>query len=146
MSSYVQIAMTQGEKLIYEGKVSFWSLLPLVILGLLLLGVAGIGILFWIGAFIRYKTTELAITNKRVIAKFGFISRSTVELNIDKAESIQVRQGILGRIFDYGSIIVSGAGSTQTPIPGISRPMKFRQTFLATQENFRKSYHNGITS
>jgi uncharacterized membrane protein YdbT with pleckstrin-like domain len=48
-----------------------------------------------------------------VIAKFGFISRSTVELNIHKIESIQVDQGIFGRLFNFSSIIVAGAGNPQ---------------------------------
>ena len=81
-----------------------------------------------------YYTTELAITNKRVIAKFGLIRRNTVEMNISKVESIQVDQGILGRIFNFGSVLVSGAGDPKAPIPGISHPLKFRKMFFEVQE------------
>jgi uncharacterized membrane protein YdbT with pleckstrin-like domain len=107
----------------------------LFLLGLLFIGFYGLGLLFWIAAAIRYYTTELAITNKRVIAKFGLISRSTVEINLQKIESIQVNQGILGRILNYGSIVVSGAGNPQAPVPGISSPLQFRRAFIDTQEN-----------
>lgn len=138
MASYVEGSLTNGEQVIYQGKVSVWSLLPLIILGFIFL-FGLIGILFWIAAAIRYFTTELAITNKRVIAKFGLISRSTIEINLQKIESIQVNQGILGRIFDYGSIVVSGAGNPQAPIPGISKPLQFRRAFLDTQENNSKN-------
>lgn len=138
MASYVEGSLTNGEQVIYQGKVSVWSLLPLIILGFIFL-FALIGILFWIAAAIRYFTTELAITNKRVIAKFGLISRSTIEINLQKIESIQVNQGILGRIFDYGSIVVSGAGNPQAPIPGISKPLQFRRAFLDTQESNSKN-------
>jgi uncharacterized membrane protein YdbT with pleckstrin-like domain len=134
MGSYVESALTKGEKVIYEGKTSIWSLLPLMLLGLLTLSVFGLGLLFWIAAAIRYFSTELAITNKRVIAKFGFISRTTIEINIQKIESIQVSQGVLGRIFNFGSIVVSGAGNPQAPVPGISSPLSFRREFLSTQE------------
>lgn len=134
MGSYVESALTKGEKVIYEGKISLWSLLPLMLLGLLTLGLFGLGLIFWIAAAIRYLSTELAITNKRVIAKFGFISRTTIEINIQKIESIQVNQGILGRIFNFGSIIVSGAGNPQAPVPGISSPLNFRREFLNAQE------------
>lgn len=134
MGNYVQSCLTNGETVIYEGKTSFWSLLPLLLLGLLTLGFFGLGLVFWISAVVRYFSTELAITNKRVIAKFGLISRKSVEINLQKVESIQVNQGILGRIFDFGSIIISGAGSPQAPIPGISRPLSFRQRFLSSQE------------
>ena len=106
-----------------------------MLLGLIFLAFYGLGLLFWAAAAIRYFTTELAITNKRVIAKFGLISRSTIEINLQKIESIQVDQGILGRIFNFGSIVVSGAGNPQAPIPGISSPLEFRRSFIDTQES-----------
>ena len=59
-------------------------------------------------AFVIYKTTEIAITNKRIIAKFGFISRRTIEINLQKIESIQVDQNVLGRLLDYGTIVIAG--------------------------------------
>ena len=135
MASYIDGALIKDEKVIYTGRVSLWSLAPLIFFGFLGLFVFGLGLILWIVAFIRYKTTELAFTNKRVIAKFGFISRQTIELNITKVESIQVNQGILGRIFNYGTLIVSGAGNPQAPIPGISDPMAFRRSFMESQDN-----------
>ena len=135
MASYVEGALTKGEQVIYQGKVSIWTLSPLIIIGLILFFVWGLGLLFWIAAAIKYFTTELAITNKRVIAKFGLVSRSTIEINLQKIESIQVNQGILGRILNYGSIVVSGAGNPQAPIPGISSPLQFRRAFVDTQES-----------
>lgn len=134
MASYIEGALIKDEKITYTGNISLWSLAPLIILGFLLLAFYGLGLILWLAAFFRYKTTELAVTNKRVIAKFGFISRQTVELNINKVESIQVNQGILGRIFNYGSLIISGAGNPQAPIPGISDPMTFRRVFMETQD------------
>lgn len=137
MSSYVEGTLIKDEKVIYEGKISIWSLLPLIIFGFILLPAAGLGILFWITAALRYITTELAFTNKRVIAKFGFISRRTIELNVTKVESVQVNQGILGRIFNYGTLVISGAGNPQAPIPGISNPMTFRRSFMEYQDQAR---------
>ena len=134
MASYIDGALIKDEKVIYTGHVSLWSLAPLIVLGFLFLAAWGIGLTFWLVAFIRYKTTELAFTNKRVIAKFGFISRHTVELNISKVESIQVKQGILGRIFNFGTLIISGAGIPQAPILGISEPMAFRRSFMESQD------------
>lgn len=134
MASYIEDALIKDEKIIYVGKVSLWSLAPLITLGLLTIGLFGLGIFFWVIAFIRYKTTELAFTNKRVIAKFGFISRHTVELNISKVESIQVMQGILGRVFNFGTLVISGAGNPNAPIPGISDPMAFRRAFMESQD------------
>jgi uncharacterized membrane protein YdbT with pleckstrin-like domain len=136
MASYIDSALIKEEKVVYTGKTSLWSLVPLIVIGFLflLLDWYGLGLIFWLVAFIRYKTTELAVTDKRVIAKFGFISRQTIELNINKVESIQVRQGIVGRICDFGSLVVSGAGNPQAPIPNISKPMEFRRVFMETQD------------
>lgn len=139
MASYVEGALTKGEQVVYQGKVSVWSLLPQLLLGLIFLGFVGLGLLFWAAAAIRYFTTELAITNKRVIAKFGLIRRSTIEINLQKIESIQVNQGILGRIFNFGSIVVAGAGNPQAPIPGISSPLQFRRAFIDTHESNSQS-------
>jgi uncharacterized membrane protein YdbT with pleckstrin-like domain len=102
--------------------------------GFVLLFAFGLGILLWIVAAIRIYTTELAITDRRIIAKFGLISRSTVELRLEKTESVQVVQSIFGRLFNYGSIVVSGAGAPQAPIPGISAPLDFRARLNAILE------------
>lgn len=137
VASYVQNTLIGDEKVIYEGKISIWSLFPYVIVGLIFLPFFGLGMIFWLIALIRYITTELAFTNKRVVAKFGFISRRTVEMNIAKVESLQVNQGLLGRIFNYGTLVVSGAGNPQAPIPGISNPMSFRRSFAEYQDRLR---------
>jgi uncharacterized membrane protein YdbT with pleckstrin-like domain len=130
MASYIESTLIKGEQIIYTGHVSLWSLTPLILLGLVLLPLFGVGLVFWLVAFIRYKSTEVAITNKRVIAKFGFISRKTIEMSLAKVESVQVDQGLLGRLFDFGTLVVSGAGNPQAPIPGISDPMNFRRACM----------------
>ena len=134
MASYVEGALIPGESIAYTGNISLWGLSHYIIIGFVLLPVFGVGLLFWLAAFIRYKTTELAVTNKRVIAKFGFISRHTVEMNISKVESIQVSQSVFGRILDFGTLIIAGTGSQQAPIPGISDPMGFRKAFMNAQD------------
>lgn len=137
MTSYVEGALVKDEKIVYLGHISLWSLWHLLALGVLLLPAVGIGLIFLGKAYIRYKTTELAITTRRVIVKVGFIRRSTVEINIAKVESIQVDQSLAGRIFDFGTLVISGAGSAQAPVPGISHPMEFRKAFIEAQEQER---------
>ena len=134
MSSYVEGTLIKDEKIIYTGHVSWWSMVPLFLLSIPLLFLMGLGLILWVVAYIRCKSTELAFTNKRVIAKFGFISRQTIELNVHKVESVQVRQGMLGRLFNYGTLVISGAGAPQAPIPGISDPMAFRRAFMESQD------------
>lgn len=135
MASYIEDALIKDEKVIYTGNISRWSLAPLILLGILFLAAWGFGLVFWVIAYIRYKTTELAFTNKRVIAKVGIISRHTVELTISKVESIQVKQSVLGRIFNFGTLVIAGAGNPQAPIAGISNPMAFRRAFMESQDS-----------
>jgi len=76
----------------------------------------------------------LAITNKRIIVKFGFIRRQTVEISLSKVESIQVNQGLWGRVFNFGSLVVTGSGSSHAPIHEVSDPMGFRRAFVEAQD------------
>lgn len=132
--TYVERNLLAGEHVEHVGTVSPWSLAPQIVLGLLLMPFFGLGLFFWAAAAIRFITTESAITNRRIMAKCGLIGRNTIELNLRRAESIRIDQGVLGRVFDFGSIIVSGAGNPQAPIPGIGDPLTFRRKFLEIQE------------
>jgi uncharacterized membrane protein YdbT with pleckstrin-like domain len=83
-------------------------------------------------AFIRRATTELAITDHRVIYKTGLLARHTVEMNRDKVESVDVDQTVSGRIFGYGTIIVRGVGGSLEPIRNIGDPLTFRTYITAS--------------
>lgn len=134
MSSYVASVMGIGESVQCEAKVSIWSLLPLLVLGVVLVPFYGLGVIAWVAAYLRYIGTELAVTNRKIIAKTGVIRRDTIEMLLERVESVQVRQSLLGRLLNYGSVIVSGAGTPQAPIVGISDPLGFRGRFMAIQE------------
>jgi uncharacterized membrane protein YdbT with pleckstrin-like domain len=83
-------------------------------------------------AFIRRATTELAVTDHRVIYKSGLFSRHTIEMNRDKVESVDVDQTLLGRIFGYGTVIVRGTGGSLEPIRNIGDPLTFRTYITAS--------------
>ena len=82
-------------------------------------------------AFVRRATTELAVTDHRVIYKTGLLARHTIEMNRDKVESVDVDQTLLGRIFGYGTIIVRGTGGSLEPIRTIGDPLTFRSNITA---------------
>jgi membrane protein YdbS with pleckstrin-like domain len=65
-------------------------------------------------AFITYKNSELLITDRRVLIKVGFIHRRTLEMFISKIESVSVSQGLFGRLWDYGTVIIRGTGGFET--------------------------------
>jgi uncharacterized membrane protein YdbT with pleckstrin-like domain len=85
-----------------------------------------IAALMLLSAWFRRFITEIAVTNRRIIYKRGFISRSTIEMQMDKVESVDVEQSIVGRIFGYGDIIIRGVGVGIEPLKNIDSPIEFR--------------------
>jgi len=149
VSNFVETSIMPGESVVFKGEVSPWAMAKEIVvstlfffLGLGTLRVPSMALMFiFLGAlllgftYLQFKSIECCITTKRIIAKFGVIQRSTIDLNLSRAESIRLEQGILGRIFDFGSLVVSGAGAPQAPVPGIIRPMEFRRAFQEAQEH-----------
>ncbi len=131
MTSYINQILTDGEQVIYQARLSMWSQFVLILVGIVLLPAFGIGLLLMLWAWIICRTTELSITNKRIISKIGIFKRSTMELRLDKIESIKVDQGFMGRILNFGSITISGTGGDKTPIESIADPLQFQKHFMS---------------
>jgi uncharacterized membrane protein YdbT with pleckstrin-like domain len=127
--SYIDESLIEGELVLHRARISWWSQAGMIVLGVLLLVVV-VGLFLLIGAWIKVHSTELAITNRRVIAKFGFIKRDTVEINLEKVEALRVEQGFWGRILNFGTILMSGTGGSLEPIPNIADPLVFRRKFM----------------
>jgi len=142
-----------NESVHYTGRVSLWTQVYWILAGLALILISifgmpmflgnrfglvetsgiGIGLLILLAAYIRYRSNSIVITNKRIIVKSGILIRRTNELNIRKTESLQVEQSIGGRMFNYGSVIISGTGSDHAAIHGISNPQGLRRAFVEAQ-------------
>ena len=85
-------------------------------------------------------TTEFAVTNRRVIAKTGFIRRHTLEMLLPKIESVAVRQTILGRILNFGTVTVTGTGGTKENFRAILEPIAVRKKLNQIIERNMQSY------
>ena len=118
MSGYVANNLIAGEKIEYE-TTYHW---------VIFLSFRALFTLFIAPIMDRY-TDEFAITNKRVVIKTGLISRKTVELNLNKIESVNVDQTIMGRIFGFGNITIIGIGGTHEFFVNIRKPLEFRKKF-----------------
>ena len=86
-------------------------------------------------AWFRRSVTEIVVTNMRVVFKSGFLSRRTIEMNMDKVESVDVDQSILGRIFNYGEVLVRGTGSGFEPLRKVDNPLALRNQITVTHGN-----------
>lgn len=76
--------------------------------------------------FLLIKTTEMVVTNKRVICKVGIISIKTEELKNKKIEAIEMKQNLFGRIFDYGNICFSGTGTSKVKFLYVNKPHQIK--------------------
>jgi uncharacterized membrane protein YdbT with pleckstrin-like domain len=135
MSRYVDEVLVPGERVVHLGRTSLWSVWHLLLFGLLLLPAFGLGLILWAVAYVRIRSTELAVTTKRLIVKHGFIRRHTIEININKVESIQVEQSLTGRMLNFGTLVIAGTGSSHAPIAGIADPLGFRRAFVEAQDS-----------
>ena len=153
---YVRRVLQPGETIVYSTKLHwrvYIQAILLVIACIIIAGAAvatndnqGISLAFGIAAvifallalsaglraFIRRATTELAVTDHRVIYKSGLLSRHTIEMNRDKVESVDVDQSLLGRILGYGTVVVRGTGGSLEPIRNIGDPLSFRSHITAS--------------
>jgi uncharacterized membrane protein YdbT with pleckstrin-like domain len=95
-------------------------------------GVIGVlGILMLLGAWIRRQATEIVVTDRRVIFKRGLLSRHTVEMNVSKIETVDVEQGLSGRIWGYGTVLIRGTGAGFEPLIGVGSPLRIRNAIVA---------------
>lgn len=148
MPSYVDANLMSGETVLHRAKLHWWIFVKpaiVAVLGLIIGGITmgqggpwvGVGLLViilccvpLILAVLTYLTTEFAVTSRRVVAKRGLFIRRTLELNHNRVEGLNVKQGMLGRLVNAGSLTVSGTGGTRQAIPSISGPMDFRRNAL----------------
>jgi uncharacterized membrane protein YdbT with pleckstrin-like domain len=86
-----------------------------------------LGLFQMIRAWLWAVNTEITVTSRRIIYKTGFISRNTVEMNLDKVESVLVQQGLAGRMLDYGTVIIRGVGAGLEPVSNIAAPLQLHR-------------------
>jgi len=162
--SYVNSVLQPGERILFLGRlhwIAYWQATVFLLVGcvllwweyahwpnqsfLMLVTALIFGALFLVSFlrawFVRW-ITEIAVTDRRVIYKRGFINRHTAEMNMDKVASVEVDQSVLGRMFDYGTVHILGTGGVQgidnssdalgiEHLHRIASPLKLRNAIIA---------------
>lgn len=136
MASYVEKTLAPGEEILYRARFHWlyklWAVTALVVLGVVL-----VGIYIFLRIVIRIWTTEIVITNDRLVMKTGFVARHTQEMSLDKIEEIHVVQTFWGRIFGFGSVDVRGTGEGNIQIPVIDDPLGLRKAIQDARAQYR---------
>jgi uncharacterized membrane protein YdbT with pleckstrin-like domain len=154
MGRYIDEILQPGEKVLYSTNAHWIFYLPAIgawivalillivsrettIQGVILLALGAAAVvalvaLYWtVRAWFHRLTTETDVTNRRVVHKTGFIKRRTFEIALDKIESVDVDQSIMGRIFDFGNVTIQGVGEGKETIATIASPLAFRNAITA---------------
>lgn len=148
--SYIDRHLLPGEVVTYRTRLH-WKIFVVPVLGCLVLVALAlwavsadrkplaippvvIALILLLAAWIRRRSSEFAVTNKRVIIKLGVTTTRSMELLLPKIEGITVTQSLWGRMFGFGEIVVTGSGGTQEPFDGIQSPLDFRQAVQAATD------------
>src|SRR5581483_2207583 len=147
--SYVDRHLAPGEEVVFRTRLHAVIFAGTAWFAAFVLGAAGLIVArndlapdtvrwLWLGAvvivlvsftppFVRWRTSEFAVTTRRVLVKVGLLSVHTLELLLPKVEAIGVDQGLAGRILGYGTVQIVGTGGTVETFPRVARPAKLRE-------------------
>jgi uncharacterized membrane protein YdbT with pleckstrin-like domain len=154
--SYIESNLVAGEQVIYKTRLHWIVMLGHVLLGCLLFALPGAILLYYaftlhsmdttlkhvmdaagaallvcgliaiLMGIVRRSATEMAVTNRRVVVKTGLASRRTIEMLLNKVETIEVQETALGRLMGYGTVVLVGTGGSTEPFHKVAHPLEFR--------------------
>jgi hypothetical protein len=164
---YIEKTLVPGERVVYRTRLHWIVMFGHLVLGLLFLALGGyllfyayqhqqqmqpsnlhmgegagavalfIGLLVMVMGSVRRNATEMAVTSRRVVIKTGLASRRTIEMLLNKVETIEVTEPGFGRMLGYGSILIIGTGGTSEPFHRIAHPLEFRSHVQQEIERLR---------
>jgi uncharacterized membrane protein YdbT with pleckstrin-like domain len=127
LMSYIETSLSEGEKVVKLFRLHWTARLWLVLWIVLILPTFGIALLLAIYEWLRLRTLEYGVTNKRVILKKGIIGRQTEEMKIGSIETVEIDQGVLGRMLGYGDVKVTGRGISDVVFKRMDDPMAVKR-------------------
>jgi uncharacterized membrane protein YdbT with pleckstrin-like domain len=154
--SYVEKHLIEGETVVYTTGLHWVVLVKSIAMGLLF-GVPGVALLVlyarnngdasetttammaggiillvvavicMVAGVVKRNATEMVVTDKRVVLKVGFLKRNSFELLLQKVESIDVQESVMGRVLGFGTVVVDGTGGSSEPFDKVAHPIEFRK-------------------
>ena len=132
---YVEQSLNRNEKIVLNAKRSFLALVMSWVWGILFFWILFIPTWNAIGYTIKFFHIELAVTNKRVIGKAGWLNSASLDLPLNKVQSVNVKQGLVGKIFKYGTVEIKSAADSMA-FSLIKRPDEFKRICMAQLEAY----------
>ncbi len=134
--SYVTQALAPGETVRATARLH-WVLWARAWGALIVLGVVLVGVWIFLSQLIFNLTTEIAVTDRRLIRKMGFLERRVVDMGLESIESVQIDQDFFGTLFGYGRLTIHGTGDDSWTTPLIADPVGFRRDIEAAMPSRR---------
>ncbi len=133
--SYIEKHLLSDENIIFTTNVSWVIFLKVLLYTFIALIVnlklaIAVFIILMIPNLLNYIFSEFATTNKRVVIKTGILARNTFEINKNHLESVIIDQSFIGRIFNYGTVIIIGTGGSKEIFTMVSKPLLLRKNAL----------------
>jgi len=132
--SYIKESLGDGETIIAEAHFA-WTYSALAWAALIFLGIFLIGIVIFISMMVKKWTTEIGVTSHRFVEKKGLISIRTNEIALPNIEGVKVNQGVMGRIFGYGTVRIEGTGVDAVTTPNLADPVGFVRAIQTAKEH-----------
>ena len=136
MSQYVDKSLAAGETILMRGRwpAIYWIM---ACAALVILGVLVVGVVIFLMMAIHMWNTEFAVTDQRVLLKRGWIARHTQELAVSNIEEVRLDQGLIGLLFGFGRVAVTGTGEGIIRFPPMADPIDFRRAIETARAHAR---------
>ena len=125
--SFIEESLSSGEEVVARFKLHWLARLWLVLWLLLAVPTLGITLLLALYEFLRLRGIEQGVTNKRVIYKTGIVGRKSEEMKLTSIETVEIEQGVFGRLLGFGDVKITGRGTSDLVFPRISDPMSVKR-------------------
>jgi uncharacterized membrane protein YdbT with pleckstrin-like domain len=125
--SFIEESLSSGEEVVARFELHWLARLWLVLWILLAVPTLGITLLLALYEFLRLRGIEQGVTNKRVIYKTGIVSRKSEEMKLTSIETVEIEQGIFGRLLGFGDVKITGRGTSDLVFPRIADPMSVKR-------------------
>lgn len=141
--AYLDESLAPGETIVARFDLHWVAKWRLIVFLLLAIPTFGIALLAALYEWLRLRSIEQGVTNRRVVRKTGIVSRETAELRLASIETIDLRQSAWGRLFGFGNVVLTGRGESAMIFAQLADPIAAKRmiesAYAANVEHHRAS-------
>jgi PH (Pleckstrin Homology) domain-containing protein len=126
--AYLDESLAPGESIVARFELHWTAKWRLIVYLLLAIPTLGIALLAALYEWIRLRSIEMGVTNRRVVRKTGIVSRQTEELRLASIETIDLRQTTWGRVLGYGDVVLTGRGESAMVFQRLAHPLEAKRS------------------